>query len=84
MILYLIISIILSILALLCWLKVIISRTIVDKMVALDAANTIVISFLILLGAIFKEIVYVDVAIVYAMLSFVSIIYISRYLEGCK
>jgi len=53
-------------------------------MVALDAANTIVISFLILLGAIFKEIVYVDVAIVYAMLSFVSIIYISRYLEGCK
>ena len=84
MILYLIISIILSILALLCWLKVIISHTIVDKMVALDAANTIVISFLILLGAIFKEIIYVDVAIVYAMLSFVSIIYISRYLEGCK
>jgi len=65
----------------LCIVRILLGPTTPDRVVALDAANTLVIAALIVLAALFREYVYIDVAIVYAMLSFVSTLYISRYLE---
>lgn len=56
--------------------------TIPDRIVALDTINTLVIAAMILLGAGYRCIIYVDVAIVYAVLSFVGTLYIAKYLEG--
>lgn len=56
--------------------------TIPDRVVALDTINTLVVAAMILLGAGYKCIIYVDVAIVYALLSFVGTLYIAKYLEG--
>ena len=56
--------------------------TAADRVVGLDAVNTIVIIFMVLFGAIYNEIFYIDVAIVYALLSFVSTLFIAKYLEG--
>jgi multicomponent Na+:H+ antiporter subunit F len=53
-----------------------------DRVVALDAINTLVIALMILLSAVYDSVVMVDVAIVYAALSFVGTIFIARYLEG--
>ena len=58
--------------------------TIPDRVVALDTINTLVVASMIIFGAYFKEVVFIDVAIIYALLSFVTTLYIAKYLEGNK
>ncbi len=53
-----------------------------DRTVALDTLTTIGVAALVLLGYMFKRFVYVDVALVYAVLGFIGVIVIARYLEG--
>jgi multicomponent Na+:H+ antiporter subunit F len=53
-----------------------------DRAVALDTINTLVVATMVLLGTAFGQVVLVDVAIVYALLSFIATLYIARYLEG--
>ncbi|MBC7322983.1 MAG: cation:proton antiporter, partial [Acetomicrobium sp.] len=50
--------------------------------VALDTLNTFVVATMVILGALFDSIVMVDIAIVYAALSFVGTLFIARYIEG--
>lgn len=58
-----------------------IGPTVADRAVALDTINTLVVATMVLLGAAFDQVVLVDVAIVYALLSFVGTLYIAAYLE---
>jgi multicomponent Na+:H+ antiporter subunit F len=53
-----------------------------DRVIALDTVNTLVIASMILLGVVFRQIIIVDVAIVYGLLSFVSTLYIAKYIGG--
>lgn len=55
-----------------------------DRVVGLDTINTIVIVGMVVFGAAFNEVIYIDVAIVYALLSFISTLFIAKYLEGGK
>ncbi len=70
-----------SILILLMTGRIIMGPTGADRAVALDAINTLVIGIMIVLAAHFESVVMVDVAIVYAALSFVSTMFIARYIE---
>ena len=72
----------LGLLMLVCLIRVILGPTAPDRIVAADAINTLVTASLVLLGTAFNEIIYVDLAIVYAVLGFVSTLYIAKYLEG--
>lgn len=56
--------------------------TVADRLVGLDTINTLVVASMIILGAAYDQIIYIDVAIVYALLSFVGTLYISKYIEG--
>ena len=71
----------LGVLMLLCVIRAILGPTSPDRVVALDTMNTLVVAAMVLLGVSFGEIAYIDVAIVYAVLSFVTTLYISKYLE---
>jgi len=51
-------------------------------LVALDTINTLVVAGMILVGAAFEEVIYIDVAIVYALLSYIGTLYVAKYLEG--
>jgi len=53
-----------------------------DRVVALDAINTLVVAIMILLSAVYQQTFFADVAIVYALLSFVGTIYLAKYLGG--
>jgi multicomponent Na+:H+ antiporter subunit F len=53
-----------------------------DRVVGLDTINTIVIVSMVIFGAAFNEVIYIDVAIVYALLSYISTLFIAKYLEG--
>ncbi len=52
-----------------------------DRVVALDVMTIISISLIIYLAATFHRIIYIDVAMVYGLISFVGVIAIARYLE---
>ena len=62
--------------------RLVLGPTAPDRVIALDAVNTLVIASMIILGVIFNEIIFVDVAIVYGILSFVSTLYIAKYIGG--
>lgn len=53
-----------------------------DRVVALDTVNTLTIASMILLGVIYEQLIFIDVAIVYALLSFVGTLYIAKYIGG--
>jgi multicomponent Na+:H+ antiporter subunit F len=56
--------------------------TAADRTVAMDTLTTIGVAALVLLGYMFQRFIYVDVALVYAVLGFIGVIVIARYLEG--
>ena len=73
---------VLASLMLLAMVRLLKGPTSADRVVALDAINTLVVASMIVLAAEFRQVVFVDVAIVYALLSFVGTLYIAKYLGG--
>ena len=65
-----------------CIIRVIKGPTAPDRVVGLDTINTIVIVGMIAFGIAEKSVIYIDVAIVYALISFISTLFIAKYLEG--
>ena len=63
-------------------IRVIRGPTAPDRVVGLDTINTIVIVSMVIFGAAYNEVIYIDVAIVYALISFISTLFIAKYLEG--
>ncbi|MCF7936395.1 MAG: cation:proton antiporter [Synergistales bacterium] len=62
--------------------RLIAGPTVPDRIVALDAINTLAVGIMILLAAVYESVVMVDVAIVYAALAFVGTLFLARYVEG--
>jgi len=79
---YLIVVIALGLCVVLALLRVFLGPTAPDRVVGVDTINTIVIVAMIAFGTAFNEVIYIDVAIVYAFLSFISTLFIAKYLEG--
>jgi multicomponent Na+:H+ antiporter subunit F len=63
-------------------IRVIKGPTAPDRIVGLDTINTIVIVSMVIFGLVMESVIYIDVAIVYALLSFISTLFIAKYLEG--
>ena len=53
-----------------------------DRVVALDTLTTIMTSGMVLLGLMFGRVIFADVALIYAVLGFVGVLVVARYLEG--
>jgi len=66
---------------LLCFLRMIKGPTPSDRAVALDTLSTVTTALLVVLGYIFKRYIYLDVSLVYAVLTFVGSVAIARFLE---
>jgi len=62
--------------------RLIVGPSTADRVVVLDAFNTLVSGIMLLLAAVYDSVVMADVAIVYMGLAFVSILYFARRLEG--
>jgi len=75
-------ALILVALILLCLVRLYLGPTPADRAIAVDTVNTLTVAVLILHGVSFRQIIFVDVAIVYALLSFVSTLFIAKYLGG--
>jgi multicomponent Na+:H+ antiporter subunit F len=69
-------------LILLTFIRLLAGPTAPDRVIALDAINTLTVASMIVLSVAYQQIVFIDVAIVYALLSFVGTLYIAKYLGG--
>ncbi len=65
----------------LCLLRMLQGPTAPDRAVAVDTSATVTTALLVLLGFFFKRYVYLDVSLVYAVLTFIGTVAIARYLE---
>ena len=54
------------------------------RLVAFDTTNTLVVASLIMVAMMFNRAFYIDVAIVYALLSYVMTLYLAKYIQGDK
>jgi multicomponent Na+:H+ antiporter subunit F len=54
------------------------------RLVAFDTTNTLVVASLVIVGIMFDHALFIDVAIVYALLSFTMTLYVAKYIQGSK
>ena len=62
-------------------IRAVIGPTASDRMVAVDTMTTITTVLLVILSLIFKRRIYLDVALVYAVLAYITTLVVARYLE---
>ena len=63
-------------------IRLILGPSVADRVVSLDTFNVITIGLISLLAMTFNNSLFLDIAIVYAILAFLETIVFSRYLEG--
>jgi len=63
-------------------IRAMLGPTAADRMVAVDSMTTITTALLVLLAFYFKRYIYLDIALVYAVLAFVATLAVARYMEG--
>ncbi|WP_233837624.1 monovalent cation/H+ antiporter complex subunit F [Paraburkholderia sp. ZP32-5] len=62
-------------------IRLVIGKTVIDRVVAIDMLTVISISLIALYAQNSGRFVYIDVALVYALLSFLAVLAIARFLE---
>jgi multicomponent Na+:H+ antiporter subunit F len=62
-------------------IRLVLGRTLVDRIVAVDMLTVISISMIALYAHVSGRFAYIDVALVYGLLSFLAVLAIARYLE---
>ena len=65
-----------------CGIRIWRGPTNADRMLALEVINILVVTIMITLSLWFEQPVFIDVAIVYALLSFVGTLYVAKLIMG--
>lgn len=65
-----------------CALRAALGPTAPDRVIAIDALVALMIGALVLLGVYYRAPIYLDVALVYALVAFLGTLAIAKYLEG--
>jgi multicomponent Na+:H+ antiporter subunit F len=63
-------------------IRLFIGPTLPDRIIAVDTINTMTVAVLIVLAVYYQQFIFIDVAIVYALLSFVSTLYFAKIIGG--
>lgn len=61
--------------------RLVLGRTLVDRVAAIDMLTVVSISMIALYAHVSGRFIYVDVALVYGVLSFLAVLAVARYLE---
>ncbi|WP_269930979.1 monovalent cation/H+ antiporter complex subunit F [Aminobacter sp. HY435] len=62
-------------------IRLVLGRTAVDRVVAIDMLTVVSIGMIALYAHVSGRFVYIDVALVYGLLSFLAVLAIARFLE---
>jgi multicomponent Na+:H+ antiporter subunit F len=74
----------LSFTTLLCFYRLIFGPTLPDRIVAAQAITTKTLAILVLLAFIYDQMIFLDISLTYAILAFLSVLAIARYLAHGK
>lgn len=77
-----IVAIVYIVLALLLCIRLIKGPTVADRVVAADSIDALTVGALVLFSVFSGRGIYLDIAIVAALLGFISTVVISRHMEG--
>ncbi len=64
------------------FIRFLVGPTASDRAMALDFMAVVVVSLMVVLSFVFDRAIYLDVAMIYALIGFVGTVVIGRYLEG--
>lgn len=78
---FLAVVLILSFAALICFYRLLVGPTLPDKILAAQIIGTKTLAILVLIAVIFDNMMFIDIALTYAVLLFVLIIAAATYLE---
>ncbi len=67
--------------AILALIRMIFSRNSSTKAIVMDVLTTLVTAVIVLLALVFNSVFLLDIALVYAILSFAAVLIVARYLE---
>ena len=62
--------------------RIIAGPSLADRIVALDAMTIISLSGIVFLTHLLERAIYIDIALVYGLISFLGVIAAARYMEG--
>ena len=62
--------------------RMIFGPTLADRVVALDSLTVISISLIVIIALFSGRVIYLDIAMVYAIMSFSGVVIVARYIEG--
>ena len=62
-------------------LRLLLGRTVVDRVASVDMLTVVSISLIALYAHVADRFIYLDVALVYGVLSFLAVLAVARYLE---
>ncbi|MCL0075676.1 monovalent cation/H+ antiporter complex subunit F [Dehalococcoidia bacterium] len=81
---FLVIVLALCFTALLCTYRLISGPTLPDRIVAAQAITTKTLAILTLLAFMYEQMIFLDISLTYAVLAFLSVLAVARYLERGK
>ncbi len=81
MILLIVLTVIL-VAGLICLVRAVRGPSTPDRVVALDTLSSLMIAALVVLGVHYQAEIFLDVALIYALLAFIGTLAVSKYLEG--
>jgi len=61
-------------------IRIFLGPTAPDRLVGTDMLSNLVVFAMVMVGFAFNEVIYIDVAIVYALLSFVTTLFVAKYI----
>ena len=65
-----------------CLYRVVFGPGVENRLIAVNTVGTKTIILLVLIGFIFDRSIFLDVAIIYAMINFIATLAIAKYLKG--
>ncbi|MCL0058343.1 monovalent cation/H+ antiporter complex subunit F [Dehalococcoidia bacterium] len=81
---FLLIVLVLCFTVLLCIYRLISGPTLPDRIVAAQAITTKTLAILTLLAFMYEQMIFLDISLTYAVLAFLSVLAVARYLERGK
>ena len=77
-----IILIILGVMLMLCLIRAVIGPRIADRLVAANMMGTMIMCIIVILGVIMDEGYLADIALIYAMISFLAVVVLTKIYAG--
>ena len=77
-----IILIVLAVMLLLCLVRAVLGPRIADRLVSVNMMGTMIMCIIVILGVIMEEGYLADIALIYAMISFLAVVVLTKVYTG--